>query len=123
MCVTAPKPLAESEKDPTNSVNYPEDKILLLLLAFDRRNQKILTFLLDKLYFFWPSTTVDQLLIQKFNENVLFYEKLSRRVSRPEKPWREVISIVLRSQTAHTFYLSMSTKKRQKWLYDFVRNL
>jgi hypothetical protein len=61
--VTAPKPLAESEKDPTNSVNYPEDKILLLFLAFDRRNSKILAYLLDRLYYFWPSSTLDQLLI------------------------------------------------------------
>jgi hypothetical protein len=63
ICVTAPKPLAESEKDPTNSVNFPEDKLLLLMLAYDRRNPKILSYLLEKLYYFWPSTTVDKLLV------------------------------------------------------------
>ena len=64
ICVTAPKPLAESEKDPTNSVNFPEDKLLLVLLAYDRRNSKILSYLLEKLYYFWPSGTVDQLLVK-----------------------------------------------------------
>ena len=71
ICVTAPKSLAKSEKDPTNSVNFPEDKILLLLLAYDWRNAKILSYLLDKLYYFWPSTAIDHLLNQKFNESVI----------------------------------------------------
>lgn len=127
ICVTAPKPLAESENDPTNSVNFPEDKILLLLLAYEHKSTKILTYLLEKLYYFWPSMTVDQLLIQKFNEHVLLFErqhaKQFRKGPKLEKPWRDVIQIVLRSKTAHTYYFSMSDKKRQKWLYDFVRNL
>lgn len=127
MCVTAPKPLAESERDPTNSVNFPEDKILLLLLAFDRRNSKILGYLLDKLSYFWSSITLDYLLVQTYNEQVLQFERQEKRLKRKgvklEKPWREVVQIVLRSKTAHTFYFSMSFKKRKRWLADFVRNL
>ena len=75
ICVTAPKSLGESEKDPTNSVNFPEDKILLLLLAYDRKNAKILSYLLEKLYYFWPTTAIDHLLNQRFNESVIQFEK------------------------------------------------
>jgi ankyrin repeat protein len=76
ICVTGPKSLALSEKDPTNSVNFPEDKILLLQLAYDRRNPKILAYLLDKLYYFWPSSTIDHLLNQRFNESVAQFDML-----------------------------------------------
>jgi ankyrin repeat protein len=38
MGVTAPKSTADSEKDPVNTEKYPDDKIMLLLLAYDRRN-------------------------------------------------------------------------------------
>lgn len=75
VCLTAPKALAESEKDPTNSVNFPEDKILLLLIACNRRNAKILTYLLDKLFYFWPNTVIDNLLCLRFNEAVLDFSK------------------------------------------------
>jgi hypothetical protein len=36
--LTAPKANADSEKDAVNNDRYPEDKIMLLLLAYDRRN-------------------------------------------------------------------------------------
>ena len=36
--MTIPKANADSEKDAFNSEKYPEDKILALLLAYDRRN-------------------------------------------------------------------------------------
>jgi hypothetical protein len=38
LALTAPKAPAESERDNVNSERYTEDKILLLLLAYDRRN-------------------------------------------------------------------------------------
>ena len=47
---------------------------------------------------------------------------MQRRGLKMDRPWRDVISIVLRSKTAHTFYMSMSHKKRRDWLYNFVRD-
>jgi hypothetical protein len=47
IALTAPKSNADSEKDAVNTEKYPEDKIMLLLLAYDRRNAEILKFLLD----------------------------------------------------------------------------
>lgn len=60
--MTLPKANAESEKDAVNTEKYPEDKILTLLIAYDRCNAKILKFLLDELYMFWPLSTVKKLL-------------------------------------------------------------
>jgi hypothetical protein len=39
MGVTGPKSKADFEKDAVNSDRYPEDKIMSLLLAYDRRDQ------------------------------------------------------------------------------------
>ena len=51
--LTVRKHSAESEKDPTNSVSFPEDRILLLLIAVDRNHLKILEYLLNALSKFW----------------------------------------------------------------------
>lgn len=48
--LTAPKAYADSEKDAINTEKYPEDRIMLLLLAYDRRDGKILKYLLDEWY-------------------------------------------------------------------------
>jgi hypothetical protein len=37
-----------------NNDKYPEDKIMILLLAYDRRNPIMLKFLLDEWFRFWP---------------------------------------------------------------------
>ena len=60
--ITAPKAHGESEKDPTNSVNFPEDKIILLLMANANRDGPLLKYLLDELWYFWSITFVDHLL-------------------------------------------------------------
>lgn len=65
--MTAPKANAESEREAFNTEKYPEDKILLLLIAYDRRNSKILKYLLDELYMFWPLSTLKHLLEERFN--------------------------------------------------------
>jgi ankyrin repeat protein len=36
--LTAPKSNAETEKDPVNTDRYPEDKLMTLLLAYDRKD-------------------------------------------------------------------------------------
>ena len=59
MSVTAPKAHSENEKDPTNSVNFPEDKIMLLLVAFAKQDGPMVEYLLDHLWFFWSITFVD----------------------------------------------------------------
>ena len=56
--LSAPKANAESEKDAANTEKYPEDKIMILLLAYDRRNIQIMKFLLDECYKFWPLSTI-----------------------------------------------------------------
>mmetsp|Transcript_11884 Transcript_11884/g.15133 ORF Transcript_11884/g.15133 Transcript_11884/m.15133 type:complete len:96 (-) Transcript_11884:2231-2518(-) len=61
LSVTAPKAHGESEKDPTNSVNFPEDKIMLLIMAYAKRNGPMLSYLLDTLWYFWSITFVDHL--------------------------------------------------------------
>ena len=57
--LTAPKAACESEKDPTNHVNFPEDKFMLLLIAFAKRDKPMLEYLLDELWYFWSITFVD----------------------------------------------------------------
>ena len=71
--LTAPKPNAESERDAVSNDRYPEDKILLLLLAYDRRNPQILKFLLDEAFRFWPLKTIDIILKEKLNEDIKQY--------------------------------------------------
>lgn len=51
--MTAPKCNAESEQDPTNSVNFPEDKFLILLIAVDRRRFDVLDYVVNSLSKFW----------------------------------------------------------------------
>jgi hypothetical protein len=43
--LTCHKPAAESEKDPTNSLSFKEDKIILLLIAF--KHHEVLKYLLS----------------------------------------------------------------------------
>jgi len=61
-CLTLPKANAESEKDVVNTEKYPEDKIMALMLAYDRCDAGIMQFLLDELYMFWPLSTVKYIL-------------------------------------------------------------
>lgn len=60
--LTSKKCNADHEKDPVNSDRYPEDKLMSLLLAYDRRNSVILKFLLDEGYKVWPSKCINMLL-------------------------------------------------------------
>lgn len=60
--LTAPKANADSEKDAVNTEKYPEDKIMLLLIAFDRGNTDIFWYLLHECYYFWPHSTLHHLL-------------------------------------------------------------
>ena len=106
--VTAPKAHGESEKDPTNSVNFPEDKIMLLLIAFAKRDGPMLEYLLDALYFFWSITFVDHFFTS---------------VSEGEDGWLDVIPIVLHSKTLHTYFLNLSFKKRRQWVAKFIMDV
>ena len=63
--VTGPKSNADHEKDAVNNDRYPEDKLMTLLLAYDRRNPQILKFLLDEGYKIWPSKCINMLLNEK----------------------------------------------------------
>ena len=53
--LSAHKPNSESEKDPTNSVSFPEDKILLLLMAVAKNHTEVLKYLLNNLSMFWSN--------------------------------------------------------------------
>ena len=98
LSVTAPKAHGESERDPTNSVNFPEDKIMLLIMAYAKRNGPMLTYLLHEMYYFWSITFVDHLFA---NLN-----------TQDSNPWLEAIPVVLRSRTMHTYFQNLSFKKR-----------
>ena len=37
-----------------------------------------------------------------------------------KQPWAEIIPIVLRSETMHTYFKSLSYKKRKAWLSEFI---
>lgn len=68
--MTAPKANADSEKDAFNSDRYPEDKLLTLLLAYDRRDSQTLKFLLDEGFRFWPSKCIDNILSERLNADI-----------------------------------------------------
>lgn len=68
--MTGPKANADSEKDAVNNDRYPEDKLMTLLLAYDRRDPQILKFLLDEGYKLWPSKCIDNLLGERLNSDV-----------------------------------------------------
>lgn len=57
-----PKATAESEKDPSNSVNFAEDKIMVLLIALEHRDGPMLTYLLDQLASSFSISILDHLL-------------------------------------------------------------
>ena len=71
--MTAPKANAESERDVINNDKYPEDKIMLLLLAYDRKNSTILRYLLDEGFRFWPQKTIVNLIEERINEDIMNY--------------------------------------------------
>ena len=94
IAITAPNAIAESEKDPTNSVKqFQEDKILLLLLAFTKRNAEIISYLLNELWYFWTKSIIEHLITKKFFESM----QHSSMVATGQKPWKEFIPIILRS--------------------------
>jgi len=84
LAMTAPKARAESERDASNSEKYTEDKIMILLLAYDRRNHIILKYLLDEGCRFWPSKkTIEKLLKERLLEEVIrFTTELSINLNK-----------------------------------------
>ena len=68
--VTAPKAKAESEKDPTNIIDFKEDKILLLMLAFTKKNGEIMSFLLNELWYYWTSSIIEHLVNKTFFDSI-----------------------------------------------------
>lgn len=75
LAITAPKSNAENEKDPVNTNWYPEDKLMTLLLAYDRKDQEMLKFLLDEGYKIWPSKCIPVLLSEKMNTDIQEYAR------------------------------------------------
>lgn len=68
--LNAPKSVAETEKDAMNSDRFPEDKLMTLLLAYDRKDPQMLKFLLDEGYRIWPSKSINNLLNERLNADV-----------------------------------------------------
>jgi len=74
LSLTAAKAPAENEREPVNNEKYTEDKIMLLLLAFDRRNPSMLKYLLDEGHRVWPSKkSIDKLLRERLFEEITNY--------------------------------------------------
>ena len=78
--LTAPKANADSEKDAVNNEKYPQDKIMLLFIAFDRGNRDIFWYLLHECFYFWPHSTMNYLL-EYFNTIVNSFSKEDHEMS------------------------------------------
>jgi hypothetical protein len=133
LALTAQKAPAESERDPANNEKYTEDKIMLPLLAYDRRNPSLLKYLLDEGFRVWPSKkTLQKLLKDRLLEEV---ERHCTELSfMPEgaggdqlnvmvRTWMQLTQAILRSRTAHSFYGTLSLKKRTEWIRNLVYDL
>ena len=71
LAITAPKAPAENEKEGVNNEKYTEDKIMALLLAYDRKNPSLVKYLLDEGYKFWPSKkSIEKLLRERLMQEV-----------------------------------------------------
>ena len=71
---TLPKTNADNERDIVNNEKYPEDKIMVLTMAYEARDPAMLSYLLDECQCFWPSKrTVSHLLEDKIGEEILQY--------------------------------------------------
>ena len=71
MALTAPRPPAENEREAVNNERYTEDKLMLVVMAYNKRNPAILKFLLDEGYKYWPSKkTVEKLLRSRLIEEL-----------------------------------------------------
>lgn len=82
--LTAPQADAESEQDAVNINKFHEDKIMPLLLAFDRKDPNMLRFLLDECFRFWSKKTVNHLLEERIGEEILrFSSGISGQQSAP----------------------------------------
>lgn len=79
--ITGKKSNADHEKEAVNNDRYPEDKLMALLLAYDRRNAQILKFLLDEGYKIWPSKSIDMLLNDKLFNDIREWHSNSSRDS------------------------------------------
>lgn len=71
LALTAPKAPAENEKENVNNDKYDEDKIMVLLLAYDRRNPQMLKYLLDEGFRYWPpKKTLKKLINERLLDEV-----------------------------------------------------
>ena len=86
---------------------------MLLLMAFAKRDQPMLEYLLDELWYFWSITFVDHFF------NAISEENSDGR----QEPWLQVIPIVLRSKTLHTYFQNLSFKKRKQWVSKFIMDM
>lgn len=74
LALTAPKAPAENEREAVNNEKYTEDKIMVLLLAYDRRNPQLLRYLLGEGARFWPpKKTFEKLVKERLFEEIERY--------------------------------------------------
>ena len=107
--ITLPKTYAESEKDPTNHAQFPEDKIMCLMIAYHNKDGQMLQYLLERLWYFWSYSFVNHLL--------------KGESSTEMEPWDEAIPIILQSKTLHAYFQNLSYKKRKRWVSDFIMDV
>lgn len=130
LALTAPKAPGENEREAVNNEKYTEDKIMVLLLAYDRRNPQLLRYLLDEGARFWPpKKTFEKLVKERLFEEIERYcseaalqpsqEQAQQSMVVMTRTWMQMAQAILRSRTAHALYGSLSLRKRA----DFIRNL
>eukprot|EP00347_Sterkiella_histriomuscorum_P010472 403376151 len=125
--ITGMKSNADHEKEAVNNDRYPEDKLMALLLAYDRRNSQILKFLLDEGFKIWPNKCINMLLNEKLFADIREWHENTNRDSVNYNDilnmWQMIVQVIMRSKTAHAFYGSLSIKKRKEWIYEFSHNV
>ena len=113
--LTAPKAPADSERDPVNHDKYTEDKIMLTLIAYDRKNPMLLKYLLDEGFKFWPSAkTIEKLLKERLFQDIIRFTieeaSFSNRGGQKEnikkivQVWILMCQSIMRSRTAHVHF-------------------
>ena len=86
------------------------------MLAFTKQNKEIISYLLNELWYFWTKSIIKHLITERFFESM----KKEHIALTGKKPWVEIIPIIFRSETMHTYFKNLSYKKRKAWLTDFI---
>ena len=111
---TAPKSLAQNEGDQVNDQeSYIEDIVFILQIALVKKQNDVLTYLLDTYHYFWPKNLFNDWFKERFFKNDYF----------SQEHLLEVIRTFFRSKTCKSIFGSLTAKKQQEWIYELVNEI